>query len=145
MKNRLDELTKAYWSATLTQEELSELKELLASQSSLNEEQHALKMMICGFEALAQEHQPQEIAPKRGRAKIIRLALTLSTAAAAIIAVGVITLSPTGRTTPEPEILCYINGEPITDIEVALEQTKYLSNLSKLSQAISKLKAIEEL
>ncbi len=142
MKNRIDKLSAAYWSATITPTEQQELRKLLSQQHKKNEEQRALKIMLDGFSDLSKEHEePQK--PKN-RAKIIKLAISL-TAAAAIIAIGLLVdLSPTSSPLNEAEILCYINGEPITDMEVAKEQLKYLSHLDKLSQTINLLESIKK-
>ncbi|MFI3264028.1 MAG: hypothetical protein SNG38_00595 [Rikenellaceae bacterium] len=142
MKNRIDKLSAAYWSATITSTEQQELRKLLSQQHPRSEEQQALKIMLDGFSDLRKEHE--ETQKPKNRAKIIKLATSL-TAAAAIIAIGLlINLSPTSSTLNEAEILCYINGEPITDMEIAKEQLKYLSHLDKLSQTINLLESIKK-
>ncbi|MFR9503309.1 MAG: hypothetical protein SNH73_02505 [Rikenellaceae bacterium] len=143
--NIIERLAQAYWQASLTPEQEHELRELLACTPELNDELKALKIMLEGFESLALEDQeaPQIVERREPRsAKIIKLISTF-TAAAAMIAIGVVTLfNNSATTTPEAEIYCYINGEPITDFEIAMEQTKYLEPISELSATINIIETI---
>ncbi len=137
-KNRVEELAAGYWSGALTECEEQELRQALAQRSDLSEELAALKVMMEGFEALAAEYEPITTPTRRRKPRLVEMLTTLS-AAAAILVVGLIVEL---KSTPEPEIYCYINGEPITDIEVAMEQTKYLEPLAALSETISALETI---
>ncbi len=141
-QNRINELSDAYWSATITEDQQRELQKLLNKEQQLDKEQQALKIMLSGFEALSKEFETESIAPAKPKrqTKIIKLVASFSAvAAAAVITFGVIT---TEKNAPEPEIYCYINGEPITDINIAMEQTKYFEPIADLSQTINALESI---
>ncbi len=149
-QNRAEELAQKYWSATLTSLEEQELRELLTSLENPNQELATLKVMLSGFEQLAQEYEKETEANQTTIArkatwvnvKIFKLASGLTAAAAMIAIALVIHLSPTPTTTEE-EIYCYINGEPITDIEVAMEQMKYLNSLASLNKSIAMLESLK--
>ncbi len=137
-KNRIEELAAGYWSATLTQSEEQELRAAVATFDGDDEQIEALKIMLGGFEQLSHEYSAESTPPRR--AKIFKLVASF-TAAAAVIALCLTTFINT-ESVPETDIYCYINGEPITDIEVALEQTKYFKQLETLSQTMEKFESI---
>ncbi len=142
MKNKLNrakELTARYWDATISEEQQAELRELLDTLPELSDEMRALKIMLLGFSQIASQGSDSR---KRAllRTKIFRLATTLS-AAAAIAVVLIVQFSPTKS--QEQEVYCYINGEPITDINIAMEQTKYFESLATLSQSTSILESLK--
>lgn len=142
MKNKIERLSAAYFDATITPEECRELHTLLSEQENLTGEQQALRLMLTGFTELAKEHE--EVTKKKPTryARVIRLTATLASAAA-IIAIGLfIALDPSPQAETEAEILCYINGEPITDVNIAMEQLKYFSHLDKLAQTINRFESI---
>ncbi len=144
MKNRIERLSAAFFDATITPEECRELHTLLSEQENLTREQQALKLMLIGFTELAKEHENEATEKKRPTryARIIRLTATLCSAAA-IIAIGLfVAFSPSPQAETEAEILCYINGEPITDVNIAMEQLKYFSHLDKLAQTINRFESI---
>ncbi|MFI3286479.1 MAG: hypothetical protein R3Y08_07485 [Rikenellaceae bacterium] len=138
--NRVEELATGYWSATLTECEEQELRQALEAQANLSDELQALKIMLGGFDGLATEHKDTRTIILKGKPRIVEMIATLS-AAAAILAFGAITHFGAAPTT-EPEIYCYINGKPITDVNIALEQTKYLEPISNLSETINALEQI---
>ncbi len=142
--NRIEELAAGYWSATLTPIEEQELREAVAQYEGDDEQIEALKVMMGSFEQMAQEckpSQPHRVATPR-RAKIVRLAASFA-AVAAMVAVALVTLLEIPHAAQEElEIYCYINGEPITDIEIALEQTKYFEQIKTLDQTIKKFESI---
>ncbi len=139
MNNRIDQLSAKYWAATITELETEELKALLSSTEPLSAEHETLRIMLGAFQTMRGEFEQTEPIKLGRRAKIVRLVATFAASAAAIVGVGLFVLAPSA---PEPEIYCYINGEPITDIEVAMEQTKYFEQLAALSQTINKFELI---
>ncbi len=140
-RDRLNRLIDGYWSATLSPSEEQELRKTIATIEGGDEQLEALKVMMGGFDELSVEHETKETVTTRpARAKIIRLVASFS-AVAAMLAIVFITLLTT-EDKPQAEIYCYINGEPITDIEIALEQTKYFDQVKSLAQTIDKFESI---
>ncbi len=140
-KLRIEELESRYFEATISDEEQAELRALLAAQSTLSDEQRALKMMLGGFEAMREE--PVASAKPRPMARIIRLAGAISSVAA-VVAVALLVFKDAPA--PSDEVVyCYINGEPITDVTIAMEQTQYLEPLKNLSQSVEALEMIMNL
>ncbi len=140
-RDRVEELAAGYWSATLTQSEEQELRQAIEARGNyLSKELEALKIMLGGFETLAQEFEAPIIPLPKRRNRMVEMIATL-TASAAILAFGTV-VNLNGDAPSEQEIYCYINGEPITDINVAMEQTKYLESLATLSETIDVLETI---
>ncbi len=135
-RDRLEQLAELYFEAEISPAEESELRSLIATESDLSDEMEALKIMLGGFEALSAE----SVIKPRKMARIIRLAGAVASAAA-MVAVALLVFN--SETAPTDEVIyCYINGEPITDITIAMEQTKYLEPLENLAQSVATLESI---
>ncbi len=139
-RDRLEQLAELYFEAEISPAEESELRSLIASEELVSEELKALKVMLSGFEAMATGSTAEPYTKPRKMARIIRLAGAVASMAA-MVAVALVVFS----SEPEPAdevIYCYINGEPITDITIAMEQTQYLEPLKNLSQSVATLESI---
>ncbi len=139
-ESKIEELAARYWSAELTPTEEQELREAVEEYRGEDEQIVALKVMLGGFEDIASE-QSMEAQPRSvDRAKVIRLVASL-TAVAAMFAVVLLTFTQQSPAV-EADIYCYINGEPITDINIALEQTKYFEQIEVLEQTLNRFESI---
>ena len=78
------------------------------------------------FVALARVRLNAECHPRQGRR--VRLAALLTTVAAAVAVLCTLYLSDRRENT---EIYCYLNGEPVTDIDIALRQVNMAERLLK--------------
>ncbi len=110
---------------TLAEEELA-LKEYFCLAEEIPEDLKAVKVMVCGFaEAASMTYRPAPAKPKG----TVRRLVWGTIAAAASVALCV--------TYFNREIYGYdADGKAITDPEVALEGTQYLSYLSQLETTI---------
>lgn len=83
-------------------------------------------------EHLRQNIRAIEIALQQGAATVaereVRLAALLTTVAAAVAVLCTLYLSDRRENT---EIYCYLNGEPVTDIDIALRQVNMAERLLK--------------
>ncbi|MFI3261602.1 MAG: hypothetical protein R3Y26_01710 [Rikenellaceae bacterium] len=140
-QNRIETLASKYWDATITNIEEQELRQLLAKEQQLDDELKALQIMLGAFEVMTDDYKDVEIS--RSHKKSYRIVKLVSTfvAAAVVLVFGFVSLNNIKQKS-EPEIYCYINGEPITDVEIALEQTKYFEHISELSETMISLESL---
>ncbi len=148
--HRLETLIERYYEGETTPAEEQELLQELEAQETLSAEEKALCVMLQGFASIKCENiiadknlaAPQPIPRNKGR--MVRLAIGFS----AVAAVVAIALFSTPRKeaivvpAEEPTVYCYINGEPITDLAIAMEQTKYLEPIKEISQSVATLESI---
>ncbi len=137
-KCRVEILAAKYWEATISQSETRELRQLLFAEEQLSVELQTLKIMLLSFDSIGGQIKE----PKRGLTTA-RLAYRIAAAVAVICgAIYMVNYHSKELGEAENEVLCYINSEPITDLDTALEQIQQIEHLDKLSQTITRLESI---
>ena len=124
--NKIRALCDRYFDGETSAEEELALKEYFSLADEIPEDLQAIKVMICGFaDAASMKYRP---APAKPKGTFRRLAWG-TVAAAASVALCVAYFNR--------EIYGYdADGKAITDPEIALEGTQYLSYLSQLETTI---------
>ncbi len=138
MKNSIElirTLAIRYFDGTSSLDEERLLAKLIAEQSDLPSDLKPLRLMLGGLNQI----RVSEIAPHRHRTMRLQLQTIVSACAsiAAAVVVGIAIIAPQSLKPESEDILCYINGEPITDINIVMEQAKYLDNLAELDETIN--------
>ena len=129
--NEIRALCDRYFDGETSAEEELALKEYFCLSEEIPEDLKAVKVMVCGFaEAASMTYRPVAAAEasKAGKRPFSRI-IWGSIAAAASVAICISVFSR--------DIYGYdADGKAITDPEVALEGTQYLSYLSQLETTI---------
>lgn len=132
-------LLARYDEGLTTEQEERELRTLLAAADTLPRDLRAATAIFDGFAALGTERLPERIEDRMTiRPSITRQAGWGSRlfgwsgwAVAAVLAVGLFVALDR-----EQAPYCYINGEPIYDLEVALESTSCLACLDQIDRSM---------
>lgn len=140
-RQRIEILVSRYWDATITDIEKVELYQLLQQKEQLDDELMVLRIMLGAFEEIGNDYKT--CATHRGeriRHRTLKVVSTIG-AAALILIIYLVSHNSIDQKS-QSEIYCYINGEPITDIDVALEQMVYFEHISELSETIISLESL---
>ncbi|MFI3259913.1 MAG: hypothetical protein R3Y16_07445 [Rikenellaceae bacterium] len=139
-KKRAEELAAKYWDATLTSSEERELMQLLKrmeGEQIIDEDLAALSVIFGGFDDLRGEYDDHKL--QSNTKHIAAIIIAVASVAAALFA-GLF-LHFEGDYEQEEAVYCYINGEPITDMNIALNQMRYLEPMAELSQTITTIES----
>lgn len=137
MKNnieRLQLLSQRWLDGSATDAEERELRRLAAETGSLPDDLRWIGALTGGLENLAEERAPRNFGRKRP-VTVRRIVLwSLSAAAAAAFAAVVVN---------DRQPYCYVNGVPVTDAALAMNETACFEHLSELDEAMQVMKLFE--
>lgn len=133
------ELLELYFDGETTLEQEKQLRDYFTGCDDIPADLLYAKAMFGGF-TLAEQHacsaevnipDAKKLPAKRGR--LSRIYTSISVAAAVVVAAGLTwVLAPEKQT-----VYCYLNGEPVTNIEIAARQAQMASRLIETSASVS--------
>lgn len=131
---RLRLLSQRWLDGSTTDAEERELRHIAAETASLPDDLQWIGALKGGLESLAKERAPRPLGRRRP-VTVRRIVLwSLSAAAAATLAAVIVN---------DRQPYCYVNGVPVTDAAIAMNETACFEHLSELDEAMQVMKLFE--
>ncbi len=131
---RLRLLSQRWLDGSTTDAEERELRHIAAETASLPDDLQWIGALKGGLDSLAEERAPRPLGRRRP-VTVRRIVLwSLSAAAAATLAAVIVN---------DRQPYCYVNGVPVTDAAIAMNETTCFEHLSELDEAMQVMKLFE--
>ncbi len=137
---RIEQLSQLYYEGDTSLREEKELFGLLDSlDDRLPNQYEALYIHLEAMQLFQQELAAIDTATEKNQLKHRRQHIVRwIVGAAASLAVGLFLVATFSKPT-SPAMICYIDGEPVEDMQTIIEQLKYTQNIEDLSRSIETL------
>ncbi len=134
---KMEQLTTLYYEGETTFSQEQELFKLLQSAKMLTKEQRAT---LTQLETMQQMRVAMGVKKPVVKTLFRSNSLWLKVACVAVVVLALGTTVWVNQLKPiEPTVVCYIDGKPIDDMQIMLEQLKYLEPVEDLEASLNEI------